>query len=297
MRRPSYRAGLRLLLAPFLVGALVLVLVPTLVTAGFAVTRYDGLSPAQYVGLDTFRGLFGYAEFRRSLTTTAVFVAVAVPLRIAGGLALALLLHRRERLATPGRLAAYTPSVLPDAATALVFLWVVNPVFGPLAVLVRLGGGTPGPVLLDGWGARATIIAVAVVSLGEGFLVTLAARREIPGVLYDVARLEGARGPGLFRRVTLPALAPVLGLLSARDLVLSMQVTLVPVLLLTRGGPLGATKTLPVLAYERGFRELRFGDAAAIGVLLLVVTGLVVALQFLLLRRWTRGGAVTVGGA
>lgn len=289
MRRPGYRGGLVRLLAPFLLGAAVLVLVPTLVTAAFAFTSYDGLAPPQWVGLDTIRTLLGYSELHRSLVATAVFVALAVPLRVLGGLALALLLHRRGTLAQPARVAAYVPAVLPDAALVLVALWVVNPVFGPLAALVRLRGGEPGPLLLDPWSARLVVVGLAVVTLGEGFLVLLAARRELPGQLYDVARLEGARGFGLFRRVTLPALAPVLGLLTARDLVVSMQVTLVPVLLLTRGGPLGATKTLPALVYERGFRELRFGDAAALSLLLLLLTLVVVAVQFRLLRRWTRG--------
>lgn len=294
MRRLPYRLGLWLLLAPFLVGATALVLVPAVMTAGFAFTEYDGLAPARFVGLETFRELLGYSELQRSLVSTAVFVALAVPLRVLGGLGLALLLHRRDRLSGPGRVAAYVPSVLPDAATALVFLWLVNPVYGPLALVLSATGG---PVLLDRTGARLTIVLVAVFALGEGFLVTLAARREVPEVLYDVARLEGARGPGLFRRVTLPLLVPVLGLLAARDLVVSMQVTLVPVLLLTRGGPLGATKTLPVLVYERGFRELRFGDAAALALLLFVLTVVVVAVQHRLLRRWNRAGAVTVGGA
>jgi multiple sugar transport system permease protein len=76
-----------------------------------------------------------------------------------------------------------------------------------------------------------------------------------------------------------------------------MQVTIVPILLLTRGGPLGATKTLPVLVYERGFRELRFGDAAALALLLFALTLVLVALQYRLLRRWLRAGAVTTGGA
>lgn len=292
VRRPSYDLGLWLLLLPFLVGVVALVLVPAVVTAGFAFTRYDGLSPARFVGLDTYRQLFAYSEFRRALEATAVFLALAVPLRVLGGLGLALLLHRRERLAVPGRVGAYLPTVLPDAATALVFLWVVNPVYGPVAVAARALDQTPGPILLDPLGARLTIIAIAVFSLGEGFLVTLAARREVPPVLYEMARLEGARGVGLFRRVTLPSLAPVLGLLTARDLVTSMQLVVVPVLLLTRGGPLGSTKLLPVLAYERGFRELKFGDGAAIALLLLVLTAVVVAVQYRLLRRWTRGAGV-----
>lgn len=297
LRRPGYRLGLWLLLAPFLLGATTLVLVPAVLTAGFAFTAYDGLAPARFVGLDTLRGLTEYTELRRSLRATAFFLLLAVPLRVLGGLALALLLHRRERLAAPGRLAVYVPAVLPDAATALIFLWLINPVYGPLALLVQLSGGESGPLLLDTLGARLTIVAVAVFALGEGFLVTLAARREVPPVLYDVARLEGAGPVGQFRRVTLPMLAPVLGLLSARDLVVSMQVTIVPILLLTRGGPLGSTKTLPFLVYERGFRELKFGEAAGIALLLFLLTALVVAVQFRLLRRWSRAGAVTSGGA
>ena len=281
--RSRYRAGLWAMLAPFGTGALVLVLLPVVVTAWFAFTRYDGLSPPRFVGLDVFRDLFRYTELRDSLEATVLFLVLAVPLRILGGLGLALLMHRRERLATTGRVAAYLPVVIPDAATALVWLWVVNPVYGPLGVVLR---GSAGPVLTSPWGARLVIVAISVFALGEGFLVTLAARRELPGVLYDVARTEGAGPLATFRRVTLPLLVPVLGLLAARDLLTSMQVTLVPTLLLTNGGPLNATKTLPVLVYERGFRELRFGDAAALALLLLGLTLLVVVVQVRLLRRW-----------
>ena len=292
----GYRTGLWWLLIPWLVGTLLLVVGPAVVTAGFAFTRYDALSPAEWVGLQTFRDLFGYTEFRRGVVSTLVIVALAVPLRVGGGLLLALFLHRRRRLTAAGRVAAYAPTVVPDVATALIWLWVVNPVYGPVGLVASAFGFGVGAVLLDPTGARLAVVAISAFALGEGFLVTLAARREVPEVLYDVARLEGARGPGLFRRVTLPMLAPVLGLLSARDLVVSMQVTIVPVLLLTQGGPLGATKTLPVLVYERGFRELRFGDAAALALLLFLLTVVLVALQFRLLRRWTRGGAVTTGG-
>ena len=286
MKKPGYRVGLWLLLLPFVIGTVVLVIGPAVVTAGYAFTRYELISPPRFVGLDVFRDLYHNAETRDSLLTTGVFLALAVPLRILGGLALALLLHRRERLAAPGRVAAFAPVVIPDAAMALVWLWVVNPVYGPLGLLTKSLSGDS-PLLLSTWGARLTIVAIAVFALGEGFLVTLAARRELPDVLYDVARTEGAGSGMQFRRVTLPLLAPVLGLLVARDLLTSMQVTLVPILLLTEGGPLNATKTLPVLIYEKGFRELRFGDAAALALFLTVVTAVLVVLQFRLLRRWT----------
>ncbi|HVE74735.1 MAG TPA: sugar ABC transporter permease [Mycobacteriales bacterium] len=288
---PTYRGGTQRLLLPWLIGTLVLVAGPMLVTAVFAFTRYDALSPPRFVGLEVFRDLWAYQELRTSLVTTAVIVAIAVPLRVGGGLALALLLHRRGALTAGGRVAAYAPSVLPDVATALVWLWVVNPIYGPIGLVAAAFGGGLGPVLLDPTGARLTIVAISAFALGEGFLVTLAARRELPEALYDVARTEGANGLALFRRVTLPMLTPVLGLLTARDLVVSLQVVLVPTLLLTAGGPLGATKTLPLLAYERGFRELRLGDAAAIALVLMLLTLVVVLVQARLLRRWNRGRA------
>jgi multiple sugar transport system permease protein len=285
--RAGYRRGLGWLLAPYLIGSTLLIGLPAVVTAGFAFFRYDAVTPARYAGLGVVRDLLGYPELRSALTTTAVFLAVAVPLRVAGALALALLLHRREPAAALGRVAVYVPVVLPDAATALVWLWVVNPAYGPLGVL----GLTDSPLLLDSWGARITVIGISVLALGEGFVVTLAARRELPEQLYELARSEGAGGFTVFRLVTLPQLAPVLGLLAARDLVVSMQVVLVPTLLLTAGGPFGATLTMPVFIYELGFQEFRLGEAAAAALLLLIGTGLVVAVQFRLLRRWWRGGA------
>lgn len=299
MRRPAhrpqsavagwlhYQRGLVLLLAPFVVGSLLLVVLPAATSAWYALTSYDALSAPEFRGLGTFRGVLRSDEFADAVRATAVMVVLAVPLRMGGALLLALFLRRRERLAAGARTAAFMPVLLPDAATALVWLWVVNPMYGPAGALAR-GLGWEGPLLLDPWGARLTLVAVSSLALGEGFLVLLAARRELPEAVYDVARLEGASGGAVFQRVTLPLLAPVLGFLVARDLVMSLQVTLVPTLLLTNGGPLNATRTLPFFVYEQGFFELRLGDAAAAAVILFVATLVLVVVELLVLRRWLR---------
>lgn len=283
-----YDRGVALLAAPFVLGTLVLVVVPALVTIGYAFTAYDGLSAPEFTGLGTFRKVLTDPELSASLRATGWFLLLAVPLRAAGALLLALLAQGSGRLAGATRASVLSPAFLPDAATALVWLWVVNPLYGPLALVLRLGGVSLGPVLLDSWGARLTVVAISVLALGEGFLATLAARRELPEELYDAARCEGARAWQLLRRVTLPLLAPVLVLLAARDVLVSMTAVLVPTLLLTKGGPLDATKTLPLLVYERGFREGDLGEGAALAVLTLVlgIAALAVAgLSLQLLRR------------
>lgn len=266
-----YQRGIMLLGLPFLLGATLLVVGPVLITAAYAFTSYDGFTPARFNGLGTFEAVLADPELHRSLQATGWFLLLAVPLRILGGLLLALLADGRGRLAGATRVGVFAPAVIPDPATALIWLWIVNPLYGPLGALLRLGGGTPGPVLLDPWGARLTIVALSVFALGEGFLVTLAARRELSPQLYDAGRVEGAGTFAMFRRITLPLLAPVLLLLAARDVLVSMTNALVPTLLLTRGGPLDATKTLPLLVYERGFREGVLSEGAALAVLTLLL--------------------------
>lgn len=272
--------------APFVLGAFVLIAAPALVTAGYAFTSYDGFSSPRFVGLGTIRSVLSDYELHRSLRASAAFLVLAVPLRVGGSLLLALLADGQGRLASATRVAIYTPAVIPDPATALIWLWIVNPLYGPVGALVRLAGGTAGPVLLDPWGARLTIVALSTFALGEGFLVTVAARRELPEILYDAARLEGAGPLARFRRITLPLLSPTLALLLARDLLASMQAALVPTLLLTNGGPLHATLSLPALVYEKGFLESRLGEAAAVAVVTLVLAAILIGTPALLL--WWR---------
>jgi multiple sugar transport system permease protein len=267
--RSAYRRGLGLLATPFVVGATALILLPLLFTIVLAFMRFDGFSPGGWAGLDTFRRLAADPELHQSFWVSVSFLLIALPMRIGGGLLLALLANARGTLAATTRLAVYTPAVIPEPATALVWLWIVNPFYGPLGAVIRLVGGTPGPILLDKWGARLTLVAVSAFALGEGFLVSLAARREVSQTLYDAARVEGAGAWALFRRITLPLLAPTLALLLARDVLTSMQASLVTVLLLTGGGPLGETKTMPAFIYERGFLESVPGDGAALALLLL----------------------------
>jgi multiple sugar transport system permease protein len=278
---------------PFLLGAMTLVAAPVVVTAGYAFTSYDGFTPATFNGLDTFRDVLRDPELHRSLHATMWFLVLVVPLRIVGGLLLALLADGRGRVAAATRVSVFAPTVIPDPATALIWLWVVNPLYGPLGALLRLTGHDLAPVLIDPWGARLTIAALSAFALGEGFLVTLAARRELSPELYDAGRAEGARSFALFRRLTLPLLAPVFLLLMARDVLVSMTNAMVPTLLLTRGGPLDATKTLPLLVYERGFREGVLSEGAALAVLTMLL-GLAAFLLAWLAFRATHAGSRAV---
>jgi multiple sugar transport system permease protein len=278
---------LALMLAPYVFGLTVLVALPAVVTFALSLYEYDLIRSPRFLGLDNFRELVDDDVFRTSLRNSLMFMAFAVPMRLAGALALALLLHRRFRGVAAYRTAAYLPSVVPDVAYALLWLWIFNPLYGPLnLVLQELGGPRP-RWLTDPQHAQWAIIVMSLFLIGEGFLVALATRQSLPRELYELAELESAKPWYVFGRVTLPLMAPTLLLLLFRDTIFSFQATFVPALIVTEGGPPPyATTYLPLFVYQNAFEYLRYGYAAAATLVMFAVTAAIVYVQYRIVRRW-----------
>lgn len=290
----STQPGYGRLAAPYAVGLLLVVVVPLLAGAALGLTEFSGVERPEYVGLDQVRRALDDEALGRAVRTTLVLVALVVPTRLLLVLPLALLLagpppgRRSGRAGRVGRAWARTtvvaPSVVPETAWALLWLWLLNPVNGPVALALGQGTGLltePGPTRLG-------VAAMVALQLGESFVVLLAARAALPRSVLEAAAAEGASGLFVLRRVTLPLLAPVIGLLVLRDVLLVATAVFVPVLVLTDGGPRESTTTLPVLLYVQGFRYGDLGYTSAVSVLVLLVTALVVAATLapaLLLRR------------
>jgi multiple sugar transport system permease protein len=296
------RRQIALLLAPYVFGLTVLVALPALVTFALAFAEYDLLRSPEFVGFGNFRELAGDDVFAIALRNSLVFAAIAVPLRLLGALGLALLLHRRFTGVGAYRSAAVLPTVVPDIAYGLLWLWLFNPLYGPINVLLRWQGDSP---TTTAWGvqppqwlthpndARAAIIIMSLFTIGEGFVILLVTRQGLPSELYDLAALEDATPWGVFRRVTLPLMAPVLLLLLARDTIFSLQLTFVPALVVTEGGPPPyATTYVPLFVYQNGFEYLRYGYAASATLTMFVLTAVIVWLQWRIVRRWRQGFAV-----
>ncbi len=286
-----------LMLTPFLLGLTVLVAVPALATFGLALTDYDLIRSPDFVGLGNFRELVDDRIFRIALVNSLVFAAVAVPLRLAAALGLALLLHRGGRGIGVARSAVVLPTIVPELAYGLLWLWLLNPLYGPINGLLTLGGENgatifgrlPPQWLTDPNDARIAMVLLSLFTIGEGFVLLLVARRAVPGDLYELAALEDATWWDVFRRITLPLMLPVIVLLALRDVVLSLQLNLIPALVVTEGGPPDyATTYLGLFVYRNGFEYLRYGYAAAATVLLVLMTAAIVVVQLWLLRRWRR---------
>jgi multiple sugar transport system permease protein len=281
------RRGLALLLAPYLFGLALLVFVPALVTFGLALFEYDLITSPEWAGTANFRELWGDDIFRRSVRNSLMFIAAAVPLRLLGALLLALLLHPQFRGTSAYRTSVYLPTVVPDVAFALLWLWIINPLYGPLNLILDAVGGPTPQWLTDPHDARWAVVLMSLFQIGEGFIVALAVRQSLPGDLYELAEIEGARPWYVFARVTLPLMAPALLLLLFRDTIFSFQANFVPALLIFDGGPPPyATTYLPIFVYTNAFEYLRYGYAAAATLVMFGITAVIVFAQWRILRRW-----------
>lgn len=284
--RRRRRDPFELLGVPWTLGVALLVVLPLVLSAALSLFTWDGIGSPTFVGLRGYVDVLTDRDFHRSLTATLAIVGLGVAVRLTLVAGLGILLAHRSRATAAARAAAFVPSVVPDTAYALVWLWLLNPLEGPLAALAANLGADSVPWLLHPGSARLTLALVTALQVGEGYVLVLAARRTLPASAYEAAALDGASPWHALRHITLPLLAPLFALLAVRDLVVSLSTSVAPAQLLTDGGPNRATTTVALYAYEVGFRYLRLGEAAAVGMLVLVFCGLAAALAWATTRRW-----------
>lgn len=293
IRRPraqSYRLQLGLMLAPYLLGIFALTIGPAIAGLPLAFTSYNALEPPVFNGLSNFRELVHDELFHKAVYNSLFFIGFATPLRLIGALGLALMLSRRGRGVGIYRAAIYLPTVVPDIAWAIIWLWILNPIYGPLNQFLSIVGLPGQPWMVQENSARFAIILMLSWQIGEGLVVCLAALQDVPRELYEQAAVDGASRWRVFWGVVLPTIAPILLILLFRDTIHSLQANFVAALIVGRGGgPNYATTFLPLYIYTNAFSYLRFGYAASMTLVLYAITAPVLYVQYRVVRHWRLG--------
>ena len=188
--------------APFIIGFVVFIVVPMLMSLYFSFCDYNILSPAKWIGFDNFKNLFNDPKFWKSLTVTLKYAFFSVPLKLIFSLLVALLLLRSTRLTPIYRGMYYLPSIM-GASVAVSVLWkqlfgndgVINHIFGTYISWL----GSPSTAI---W----VLILLSVWQFGSSMLIFLSAMKQIPQELYEAARVDGAGPVKQFFTITLPLL-------------------------------------------------------------------------------------------
>jgi multiple sugar transport system permease protein len=240
----------------------------------------------RFVGLGNYATLFSSPLFWTALKNTTYYVAVGGPLSVIVSLAGAVMIDSRLTRWKPFfRSTFFAPWVTTLVAVALVWRYIYHPQYGPLNALLGAFGVAPIDWLGDPHWAMPAIILVSVwKNFGYNMLIFLAGLQTIPAELYEAAELDGAGAWRRFRHVTVPMLGPTFVFVGVVTMIAAFQIFSEPYVM-TQGGPLKSTLTLVLFMYEQGFRWWRLGFAAAVAVVLFLLTLAGTMVQLTLGRR------------
>ncbi|WP_241990807.1 carbohydrate ABC transporter permease [Cryobacterium gelidum] len=256
------------------------VLVPLVWAVVISFQKTNGFGVGEFVGVANYERLISDPLFWRATANTLLFTIIVTPLSMGLGLGAAVLFNSILPARGVFRSILIVPMAISGVATALIGVLVFNENNGILNTLIRFIGL---PSVNWQSGGSAAFVSVVLVTLwwrvGFNMLIYLAGLQGIGPELYEAAELDGAGSWARFRNVTVPLLGPSSFFLLILNVIYSFQVFDI-VFVMTGGGPQNATSVLVTYAYETGFVTRDQGYAAAIGVVLLLITFVFTAVRW-----------------
>ncbi len=274
-------------LLPSLIGLTVFCLLPIAMSLIYSFMDYDLLAGTKtFIGGKNFIRILGGKEFLQVLSHTMTYLGLYLPLILLCSVLEALALNRSFRGRGAFRAVFYTPVITSWVAAAVVWTWVLSGKYGLLNQMLSMIG-VNGPAWLNSkeWAMPGVVIAAVWKDTGYYALMVLAALKSIDPAYYEAASIDGAGGMRKFFSITLPLLSPTLFLLIVINIIYGLQV-FDSVLIMTNGGPGGATAVFLERIYKLAFKQYKMGMASAYSWILFVLIFLFTMLQFYLQKKW-----------
>lgn len=256
------------------------VLVPLIWTVLISFQSTNGFGDGEFVGAANYQRLVSDPLFWRAAANTILFTVIVTPLSMGLGLGAAVLFNSILPARAVFRSILIVPMAISGVATALIGVLIFNENNGILDNMLLFIGLPSVDWQSGGAAAFASVVLVTLWwRVGFNMLIYLAGLQGISPELYEAAELDGAGSWARFRNVTVPLLGPSSFFLLILNVIYSFQVFDI-VFVMTGGGPQNATSVLVTYAYDTGFVTRDQGYAAAIGVVLLLVTFVFTAIRW-----------------
>jgi multiple sugar transport system permease protein len=267
-----------LFLLPYLALFTVFVLAPILLGLWMSLHSWDPNLPVKpFTGLDNYKDLLepgsvSFDPFWDSMKATGIFTVLSVPLLLVVPLGVALIMNQRFRGRTLVRAVFFTPYVLGVAVIGLLWRFLLDTNIGAVNWILGVVGLPDSTAWLSSLPAAwAALVGVTVWwTLGFNAVIFLAGLQDIPGELYDAAKVDGATGWQTFRHVTLPGLRPVTIFITMITIIASANM-FGQSFIMTDGAPGEQTRTAIFYIAENGLRNFQMGQAAAASWILTLV--------------------------
>jgi multiple sugar transport system permease protein len=258
-----------LFISPWIIGFVVFTAGALLGSFSISLTKWNIVGTPEFVGLANYQKMVEDRFFWQSIKVTLYYL-LNVPLNVVLGLLLALLLNQKVKGLSVFRTIFFLPSVASGVAVSLLWMWIFNPRFGIINVLLKKIG-IIGPLWLgsEAWAIPALII-MSIWGVGGGMLIYLGALQGIPTAFYEAATLDGAGAWKKLLHITVPMITPVLLLNLVMGVIVSFQV-FTQAYVMTDGGPNYATLFYVMYLYQQAFVWFNMGYASALSWVLFLI--------------------------
>lgn len=273
-------------LLPILLVHLLVIGIPAVSSVYFSFTEWSGISEPVFVGLDNYKKLiFDDIQVRTGFRNNLIWLVIFVTIPFALALFASSLLAQVKKGNLAYRTVLFIPYILPSVVTASIWRHLLNPRVGFPALLQEIGVVEKSFALLGR--SSTALFTIAFIDTWHfwGFLMVLflTAMQSIEPVLYDAAKIDGANAWQEFRHVTLPGIRPVVLFMFMMVAIWSFLV-FDYIWILTQGGPAGSSDVMATVLYRNAFGRFEAGYAAAQGLTLSFVAGIIVVV-FVVLRK------------
>lgn len=279
-----------LFISPWLIGFLLLAVIPLLASIYYSMTNYDFIRDAQFIGLTNYRRLFTIdPDFWKVMYNTFYYVLFGVPIGAGMAFLIANLLNSDVKGRAIYRSIIYIPSIVPAVCTAMVWLFLLNTQYGAINGTLKSMEWPTIPFLSNPDLAKPSLIIIYIWTQGAAVVIFLAALQDVPRSLYEAATVDGANGWHKFWNVTVPLTTPIILFNLILGFIGAFQEFTLP-WLLTSGGPMKSTEFYVVNLYRNAFVQLSMGKASAMAWILFLI---IIAFSLILLStsaRWVYYG-------
>lgn len=275
-----------LFIAPSYLPLVAFLILPMIAAVVLSFSKWDLLTPAEWVGIQNYSELIHDKSFYSSLGNTLYFIAGYLPIVYVLGLIAALALNNKFRGSGVIRAAYFLPVVTSWVIVALLWKWILNPNGGLVNSLLSLIGiQGPGWWTSPKWAMLSVIIASAWKDLGYVMLILLSGLQAIPQEYAEAAAIDGATKWQILRKITLPLLTPSTFFVLVISLINNFQV-FDQFWVMTDGGPEGSTTVILHNIVANSFNYGRMGYASAMSMVLFAIILSITLIQLRLQKRW-----------
>lgn len=277
------------MLTPAIVMFTVFVIVPAVVGIALSFMEWDFFNPPTFVGFDNYSRLITDPDMWQALGVTIQYVFLGVIPTILLGFMIAVLINVNMPGVPVLRVLYFVPVVLSVAVSAVLWSFMYDPRQGPIAALLRLLGLPPVDFLNSEVLALPSLVLMMIwLALPIVIIFYLAGLQRVPEDIYSAAALDGAGSWRMLWSMTWPNVMPTTYVVVVLQVINFVANSLDVSLIMTGGGPLGATRSLALLAYEQAFSFQDVGYASALSIFQLLLIVGIVALGRVLGSRSTR---------